>query len=162
VDDPEECRKALEYATQKVGEDPEDGVYWLLKGNCHYRLEELEEAQAAYHRAVELGEVRSHASYYLGSCLVELGRVDEAVDPLLAQLAISPDHLDALFLLGLCYHLLDAREKAHPLLERARDLDTGFYEEMFAKYADLLAKQSDDPLMRRGLQDAARALRRQD
>lgn len=155
-----ECQEALEYATRMVEDEPADGVSWILKGNCHLRLEQLEEAVEAYRRAVLLGEVRSHANFFMGSCLVELGRFSEAEAPLRAQLAISPDHADALFLLGLVLRTQDQREESDSLLERIRDFDTAFYEEMFAKYATLLAEESDNPMMAQALRDAARALRK--
>ncbi|UCC92544.1 MAG: hypothetical protein JSW25_07720, partial [Thermoplasmata archaeon] len=65
-----------------------------------------------------------------------------------------------LFLLGLLYRLADMREESDQLLERVRDLDTQFYEHMFAEYAEILARGSDDPVIKQGLIDAARALRR--
>jgi tetratricopeptide (TPR) repeat protein len=160
VNDEASNREALAYCHQRLEEDPADGVYWILKGNCHRRLDELESAAEAYRQAVLLGEVSSHANYFWGSCLVELGKIEEAIEPLQAQLEITPDHLDALFLLGLCYHILDAKDESNPLLERVRDLDTGFYEEMLAQYADILAMHSEDPMIKQGLIDAAKALRR--
>jgi tetratricopeptide (TPR) repeat protein len=162
VDEEASNREALAYCHQRLEEDPADGISWILKGNCHRRLEEIENAVEAYRQAVLLGEVSSHANYYWGSCLVELGRIDEAISPLEAQLKISPDHLDALFLLGLCYHVMDTREQSNPLLDRVRDLDTKYYEEMFAKYADILAMHSEDPMIKQGLIEAARTLRRND
>ena len=160
MEDEDSCREALEYATRRVEDAPDDGIFWLLKGNCHYRLDELEEAVDCYRRASDLGEATSHAPYYLGSTLVEMGRLEEAIVPLLDQLEAIPDHKDALFLLGLIYHVLDASEKSEILLERVRDIDPSFYEHMFAEYADILASGTHDPVLRQGLKDAAHALRR--
>ncbi len=162
VQDEASNREALAYCESKIDEDPMDGVFWILKGHCHYRLGELPEASDSYLRAVELGEVNSHANFFLGACLVEQGRLEEAIVPLLGQLEVTPDHLDALFLLGLCYHVLDARDKSNFMLERVRELDTGFYELMFAEYAEILADHSTDPMMKEGLIQAARTLRRKE
>jgi tetratricopeptide (TPR) repeat protein len=159
VTDEDPNREALAYAEQCIEATPDDGLSWFLKGNCHRRVEEIEEAADAYRHAAELGEASSHAYYFWGSCLVELGRVWEAIEPLGKQLEHTPDHLDALFLLGLCYLALDDREEGDPVLERVRDIDPDYYEEMFAKYAEILAKGSDDPFMSQALSDAARALR---
>jgi superkiller protein 3 len=159
VEDEDPRREALEYAAKQVEADPEDGIFWLLKGHCHYRLGEMEEATDAYRRASELGETSSHAPFFLGSTLVEMGRLEEAIVPLLDQLEATPDHKDALFLLGLVYHVLDARDRSEIHLERVRELDPSFYEHMFAQYAEILANESPDPMIRQGLQEAARALR---
>jgi tetratricopeptide (TPR) repeat protein len=153
-------REALEYACRQVEDNPDDGIFWILRGHCHYRLGELEEACDAYRHAHDLGEATNHAHFYYGSCLVETGRFEEAMEPLRLQLEEIPDHKDALFLLGLLYRLVDRREESDQLLERVRDVDTRFYEHMFAVYAELLAKDHDDPVIKQGLIDAARALRR--
>jgi len=155
-------REALAYANEMVESRPEDGISWILKGNCHYRLGELEEAQESYQRAAVLGELSSHSHFLSASCLVEMGRIEDAVPALRSQLKITPDHPDALFLLALCLRLLDEREESDALLERIRDIDTEFYEEMFAKYTELLAKGTEDPLMRSALQGAARVLRKRE
>jgi tetratricopeptide (TPR) repeat protein len=152
-------REALDYACRQVEADPTDGLFWLLKGHCHYRLGELEAAAEAYGRAGDLGEEHSHAHFFQATCLLELGRVDEAIPPLRLQLEAIPDHIDALFLLGLCLRQSDLREESDRVLERVRDIDIGYYEEMFANYVEALAKGSEDPYIRQGLKDAAKALR---
>ena len=162
VEDEAAKREALDYACKQVEADPSDSLFWLLKGNCHYRLDELEEAAEAYHRAGDLGEEHNHAYFFYASCLIELGRVDEAIPPLRLQLEAIPDHLDALFLLGLCLRQEELRDESDLVLERVRDLDSRYYEEMLARYAENLAMTSDDPFMRQGLKDAASALRHRD
>jgi tetratricopeptide (TPR) repeat protein len=161
VEDEAANREALDYACKQVEDNPDDGIFWILRGHCHYRLGELEEACEAYGRAHDLGEATNHAHFYYGSCLVETGRFQEAMEPLRLQLEEIPDHRDALFLLGLLYRLADMKEESDQLLERVRDLDTHFYELMFAEYAEILAKGSDDPVIKQGLIDAARELRRE-
>jgi tetratricopeptide (TPR) repeat protein len=160
VEDEAANREALEYACKQVEGNPEDGIFWILRGHCHYRLGEMEEACEAYRHAHDLGEASNHAHYFYGSCLVETGHFQEAMAPLRLQLEQIPDHRDALFLLGLLYRLVDMMEESDQLLERVRDLDTEFYEHMFAEYAEILAKGHDDPVIKQGLIEAARELRR--
>jgi tetratricopeptide (TPR) repeat protein len=160
VSDEEANREALEYACAQVEADPDDGIFWILRGHCHYRLGELEEACEAYRHAHDLGEATNHAHFFYGSCLVEAGRFDAAMEPLRLQLMAIPDHRDSLFLLGLLYRMSDMREESDQLLERVRDIDSHFYEHMFAEYAEILAKDHADPLIKQGLIDAARELRR--
>ena len=157
-----ECKEALEYANDLVRSTPDDGIGWILKGNCHYRMGEIDEAHVAYGRAADLGDVSSHANFLQGSCLIELGRIEEAIAPLRKQLEVTPDHLDALFLLALILRILEDRDESDALLERIRDIDTEFYEEMLANYTELLAKGATDPMMQMALQDAARVLRGRD
>jgi len=159
VEDEAANREALDYACKQVEVDPSDGLFWLLKGHCHYRLGELAEASEAYHRAGDLGEEHSHAYFFYATSLIELGKVDEAIPPLRLQLEAIPDHRDALFLLGLCLRQADLRDESDALLERVRDIDVGFYEHMFSEYVDLLAKGSRDPMMGKALKEAARTLR---
>lgn len=159
MDEEEVNREALEYACKQVGDNPQDGIFWILCGHCHYRLGELEQAAEAYRHAHDLGEASNHAHFYYGSCLIEQGHFSEAMAPLRLQLLQTPDHKDAMFLLGLLYRLDENREESDKLLERVRDIDTAFYEQMFAHYADLLAKGADDPVIKKGLIEAARALR---
>ena len=148
-------REALDFACKQVEADPSDGLFWLLKGHCHYRLGELEKAAEAYHRAGDQGEEHSHAYFFYGSCLIELGQVGEAIPPLRLQLEAIPDHRDALFLL----RQADLRDESDAMLERVRDIDVGFYEHMFSEYVDLLAKDSRDPMMGKALKEAAKTLR---
>jgi len=160
VEDEEANREALDYACKQVEDNPDDGLFWILRGHCHYRLGEMEEACDAYGHANELGEASNHAHFFYGSCLIEAGRFQEAKEPLRIQLVEHPDHKDALFLLGLLYRLFDMKDESDQLLERVRDLDHRYYEHMFAEYVELLAKGHDDPLIKQGLVDAARALRK--
>ena len=160
MSDEEAKREALEYARRQVEADPEDGIFWILRGHCHYRLGQLDEACDAYRHAHELGEGTNHAHFYYGSCLVEAGRFSDAMEPLRVQLMAIPDHRDSLFLLGLLYRMSDMRDESDQLLERVRDVDTTFYEHMLAEYAEVLAEDHEDPLIREGLVQAARELRR--
>jgi tetratricopeptide (TPR) repeat protein len=160
VEDEEANREALDYACRQVEGNPEDGLFWILRGHCHYRLGELEEACDAYRHAHDLGEATNHAHYFYGSCLVEAGHFEEAMQPLRLQLKEIPDHRDALFLLGLLYRLVDMRDESDELLDQVREIDHLFYEQMLAEYVELLAKGSDDPLIKQGLIDAARELRK--
>jgi tetratricopeptide (TPR) repeat protein len=152
-------REALAYCEGRIRESPEDGVYWILKANCHNRLAEFEEAAAAYEKAIELGEVRSHANYFMAQCLIELGRLQEAVRALDAQLEITPDHPEALFLLGISLRTLGDREKGDKALARVEDIAPGIYAELYADYALALAEGVTDPIIKKGLEEAAEELR---
>jgi tetratricopeptide (TPR) repeat protein len=160
VEDEEANREALDYACKQVDDNPDDGLFWILRGHCHYRLGELEEACDAYRHAHDLGEATNHAHFFYGSCLIETGHFEEAMQPLRLQLEEIPDHRDSLFLLGLLYRLSDMGEESDQLLDNVRDLDAQFYEHMFAEYVELLATGHGDPVIKQGLIDAARELRR--
>ena len=160
VEDEAANREALDYVCKQVEGNPDDGLFWILRGHCHYRLGELEEACDAYRHAHDLGEATNHAHFFYGISLVETGHFNEAMEPLRIQLKEIPDHRDALFLLGLLYRLVDMKEESDELLDKVREIDHRFYEHMFAQYSEILAKGSDDPIIKQGLIDAARELRR--
>ncbi len=156
----EPSREALAYCEARLKDSPDDGVYWILKANCHYRLGEVGPAAEAYGRAVELGEVNSHANFFRGLCLIELGSLKEAAAALEAQLTLTPDHPEGLFLLGLVLKQLGDDAKGNKLLERMEAVAPGLYGEMYAEYAGAIADDAEDPLLRRGLQEAVAVLRR--
>jgi len=160
VADKDPNHEALAYCDARLRDSPDDGVFWILKANCHYRLGELAPAADAYRRAVELGEVRSHANFFMGLCLIELGELKGATAALEAQLALTPDHPEALFLLGLIVKQQGEKAKGDQLLARMEAISPGLYAEMYAEYAGALADGTEDPLLRRGLQEAVAELRR--
>jgi len=160
VADEDRNREALAYCESRLRDAPDDGVFWILKANCHYRLGELAPAADAYRRAVDLGEVRSHANFFMGLCLIELGELRQAASALEAQLALTPDHPEALFLLGLILKQEGEKARGDQLLARMEAISPGLYGEMYAEYAGALADGTEDPLLRRGLQEAVAELRR--
>jgi len=157
--DEEANRAALAFCEGKLQGSPKDGIYWILKGNCHYRLGELEEAAKAYSSAIEHGEVSSHANFFMALCLIELDRIPEAVTSLEAQLELTPDHPEALFLLGICFKTQGEHGRGDKLIARVEDIAPGMYAELYADYATALAEGVEDPLIRKGLEDAVRELR---
>jgi tetratricopeptide (TPR) repeat protein len=159
VTDEEANRASLAYCEGKLQGSPKDGIYWFLKGNCHYRLGELEEAAKAYSSAVEHGEVSSHANFFMALCLIELDRLPEAIAALESQLALTPDHPEALFLLCVCHKTQGEHEKGDKLIARVEDVAPGMYAELYADYAAALAEGVTDPLIRKGLEDAVKELR---
>jgi tetratricopeptide (TPR) repeat protein len=160
VADKDPNHEALAYSESRLRDCPDDGVFWILKANCHYRLGELAPAAEAYGRAVELGEVRSHANFFRGLCLIELGELKQAAIALEAQLELTPDHPEALFLLGLILKQQGERARGDQLLSRMEAISPGLYGEMYAEYAGALAADTEDPLLRKGLQEAVAELRR--
>ncbi len=160
ADEESSNREALAYCEARLEHDPDDGVYWILKGNCHYRLGDIGPAADSYGRAVELGEVSSHANFFHALCLIELGRLDEAMRALESQLAITPDHPEALFLLGLCLKLQDEHARGNKLIARVEDIAPGLYGQLYSDYAAALAEGMEDSLLKQGLQDAVGELRR--
>lgn len=159
VTDEEANRTAIAYCEGKLQGNPKDGIYWFLKGNCHYRLGELEEAAKAYSSAIEHGEVSSHAHFFLALCLIELDRLPEAISSLESQLELTPDNPEALFLLGICLKTQGEHGRGDKLIARVEDIVPGMYAELYADYAAALAEGVADPLIRRGLEDAVKELR---
>ncbi len=155
-------REALAFCEERLEQSPDDGIYWLLKGNSHYRLGQLEEAAEAYRKAAELGEVRSHAYYFYAACLLELGRFSEAIDPLERQIELTPNHGEALFLLGIVLRTIGQKKRGDSILRLAEEIDPELYGALFSKYAEELAEGSEDDMLGKGLMQAVRALKHED
>ncbi|MEQ8329397.1 MAG: tetratricopeptide repeat protein [Longimicrobiales bacterium] len=69
---------------------------WLNLGNARRGLGDLEGAEAAYRRYVDLGGDRPEATYNLGCILMDLGRRPEADAAFAALLRTVPGHAEAL------------------------------------------------------------------
>ena len=161
VTDEESNREALAYCAERLQECPDDGLFWLLKGNSHYRLGELEEAAEAYGQAAELGEVKSHAYFFQAVCLLEIGRFREAVAPLERQIEITPNHGEAIFLLGIALKTMGEKERGNAILKLAKEVDPELYHSLFSKYAEEVAGEAGEDLVGMGLREAVRVLKDQ-
>jgi tetratricopeptide (TPR) repeat protein len=103
--------------------NPNDVMALELLGNILLVDEkEPEEALVLFQRTVALVPTYPDGYYYTGSVLVDLGRYEEAIEPLELAMELDPKRItkgfDAAALLGEVYLKLGHPEKARPLLER--------------------------------------------
>ena len=87
---------------------------WSKKGLCHFKLDEQEEAIAAYHEALALDDANAQPPAGLAISLLRLGRIDEALSAAREAVALDADSGPLWFDLALGF--LDQAE-SHPGLE---------------------------------------------
>lgn len=81
---------ALEYAEDAVLVSSESVSAWRVLGNVRSSLGEVEEAEAAYQRALVLDERDAWSMNNLGLLRIEAGRYEDAIAPLARAVELSP------------------------------------------------------------------------
>lgn len=109
---------------------PSDAGVWNDLGNLLVMSGNLDEADGAYGRALELDPGSVHARFNLGLLRQQRGDLDGAVTEYLALLDLEPRHPRALYQLGAAYEAQGQRELA---LERYADAFTIDPELLFAE-----------------------------
>ena len=111
--------RALNYFTRAVQYSPDYYVLEINLGIANGALNNDEEAQQHFARAIELAPQDAQALYFYASWLRDRGRYSEAIQNLNTNIENNPAYLDARYLLMWIYH--DSGDTAD--LERtARDL----------------------------------------
>ena len=64
---------------------------WSAKGLCHFKLDEQEEAIAAYHEALALDDADAQPPAGLAISLLKLGRIDDALSAARVAVALDAD-----------------------------------------------------------------------
>jgi tetratricopeptide (TPR) repeat protein len=95
---------------------------WHSKGMAHVESGELEDARICFAKAVELDSQSAALRINLGNVLARLGRKHEAIRQFQAVLSKEPDHVNALFNLGMLHLKTGSPANSLRLLERARAL----------------------------------------
>ena len=90
LDDGQVLSLALGLSRLSLELEPEEGLAWVQQGLALKRMGRLDEAEAAYRRALEAGEDGVALYNNLGNVLLELGRADEAVEVLREAVARAP------------------------------------------------------------------------
>lgn len=107
---------------------PSDAVAYNNQGNELARLGRLDEALAAYRRALLLHPEFAEAHNNLGHALLDLGRFDEAAASCRRALELKPRHAEAHDNLGGAQLALGQLEEALASYRRAIDIEPGFAE----------------------------------
>jgi len=99
-------------------------VFYL--GVCDLGEGRVESAMAHFLEALRMGPAREDLSrvlFNIGTCLKELGRIDEAIDVLEKAVEVDPDDLANHNLLGFCYYKTKRHQRALDCFLRAVEIN---------------------------------------
>ena len=91
--------QALDAFVDRQSRQPDDPELSLNVGAAHYKLNDLESADAQFYRAASIGDdqLRAEALYNLGNSAYRQGKLGDAIDFYMASLEANPDDLDTKF-----------------------------------------------------------------
>jgi tetratricopeptide (TPR) repeat protein len=129
-------KKAIEPYWRAADLKPHHVLYYSL-GNTYQKLGRLDEAQAAYRKAVEIKPTFTHALYEQGSISFRQGNYPAAVESLRRVLQAEPNHVYALHALGMAYAMTGDKTAAMQQYYILKDLNADIA-------ADLLPQSRND------------------
>jgi tetratricopeptide (TPR) repeat protein len=107
-----------------------DADEWLKFGNAHAKLDQLNEALAAYQTVLKIKPDKAAAYTNIGVVYYESGKFDEAVQQMQKALEIDPGDADTHYMLGATYvqqqKLDDAEKSFNKAIELKPDLAEAF------------------------------------
>jgi tetratricopeptide (TPR) repeat protein len=125
IEEYKEARGYLDRMEQAAPPRPHSRMY---QGVCDLYERKYEQALEKLQEALDLGpgaEDRGRVLFFIGNCLQELGRFDEAIARL--RQAVETDPLDKANhnLLGYCYYKTERHEEAVDCFRKAIEIDPG-------------------------------------
>jgi ribosomal protein S12 methylthiotransferase accessory factor len=123
ITDPLEAKRRLARMQELL---PDAYYLEFYRGRNGYELGEYEEAAAHLRRALELNPAEEDVPYiysYLGNCLKDLARYEEAIEILRQGTALDDERPDLHNLLGFCHFKLGAHAEAVSHFHRAVELN---------------------------------------
>ncbi len=127
-------RKALYYINKAINIDSENVLYWKRYARINNKLEQLEEAERGYRRALELGNYELETWIKRCDVLINLGEFEAAVQNLLQAVEFYPETAEIEYRLAGLYFMLHEPEKGNTHLNNALKMDSEYYiiiEELF-------------------------------
>jgi tetratricopeptide (TPR) repeat protein len=89
------CEEATEFLTRATRLAPELPITYYLSGICHYRLDQMEEAERMFTRTIELDPANAEAFFYLANIEAISGRTREALTHFAASVKLQSNLHDA-------------------------------------------------------------------
>ena len=114
--------EAVDLLSRLVAADAKDFQAWTELGTVQLLRNNPDEAEKAYHRAIEQRPTFTLALLDLGRLLSMEKKFDAAIEPLTEAIKSSPTSADANFLLGEAYLQIKKGSKAVPYLTEAAKL----------------------------------------
>jgi tetratricopeptide (TPR) repeat protein len=99
------------------------GLRTLIQGEYYLNQEKCSEGVGHFHEMLQRNPSDPDANYYMGRCLLSLGRPDEARPYLERATSLSPNRAQYHFWLGVCYHELKRPKMERVSYLRAVELD---------------------------------------
>jgi len=117
-------RKTLELSQNQPNVD----FVWLLRANCHYYLEQKEEAIASYDKALAVKPDYPEAWNNRGVALSDLGRKEEAIASYDKALAVEPDDHEVWNNHGYALSDVGRQEEAIASFDKALEFKPDYHE----------------------------------
>lgn len=111
--------KAISYLERILEDDPKDFTTWTLLGSVYINASRLSDAEAAYHKALELKPDLAHTMVNLGKLYLAQDKVENAADILKKATTVDPGNAVAFRLLGESYLRVKKGSLAIPALNEA-------------------------------------------
>jgi tetratricopeptide (TPR) repeat protein len=124
----EEYDEARPYLERSMPEGRLTAPIAFYRGICDLGQGRAEPAMADFRESLRIGpgpEDVSRVLFYLGTCLKELERFDEAIEVLVRAVEADPDDIANHNLLGFCYYKTKRHEEAVVCFLRAVEIDPG-------------------------------------
>ena len=121
----EEYADARRYL-QRHGAADQSPVVRFYLGICDHGEGQMEPAMAHFQQALRLEpapEDLGRVLFYIGACLKELSRFDEAIEVLVRAVEVDPDDIVNHNLLGFCYYKVKRHAEAVASFERCVEID---------------------------------------
>ena len=155
-------QQAISLFQQVVTDDPKDYVAWTELGTVYFIIENLDEAEKQYLRALEQKPTFVLALLNMGKLRIARKKFDEAIEFLIRAVEAEPRSADANYFLGEAYLQVKKGSKAVGFLNEAIKLDpvgkaeahlrlaalynaAGMKDKAASEYEQFLAKKPDHP-----------------
>jgi Flp pilus assembly protein TadD len=110
---------SLEFFKKLNKSDPDYANGWVLTGTALMALKKDDEAEKAFRMAVKKAPESYSANFGLGVELNQLGRFEEAIQPLKKSLGAKPDSVEALYEISRSHLALNRWQDAEPNAAKA-------------------------------------------
>jgi cytochrome c-type biogenesis protein CcmH/NrfG len=103
AEDDKDVKLAIETMKKVVTIDPDDFIAWAHLGTLHFRMDQLQEADAAYRKSLALREDYSPAWINVGKLRIAQKQIDAAIEIFKHAAALEPEDARVFRLLGETY-----------------------------------------------------------
>lgn len=135
-----ELDAAFNEIKKQLNEFPDDPLLYTYLGNILFQVQDFEQAEIAYKKAILLDETSATAYFGIGNVLAKTEQYERARKAFLKALELGlEEDPNALFMVGLMYFKEEDYLHALPYLQRAYELDDKDLEAYF-QYGLALAK----------------------